>query len=50
MEDTTITNVTKTQLLEISKKNLNNHEKGENTPKVNHFCSKKVMYNKYYST
>jgi len=31
-------------------KNLNNHEKGENTPKVNHFCSKKVMYNKYYST
>jgi hypothetical protein len=23
--------------------------KGENTLKVNHFCSKKVMYNKYYS-
>ncbi len=22
---------------------------GENTLRVNHFCSKKVMYNKYYS-
>jgi hypothetical protein len=24
--------------------------KGENTLRVNHFCSKKVTYNKYYST
>jgi hypothetical protein len=23
--------------------------KGENTLRVNHFCSKKVTYNKYYS-
>jgi hypothetical protein len=27
-----------------------NADEGVNTLRVNHFCSKKVMYNKYYNT